>query len=157
MAKNTPLEIGQHTVDRNEPRWSDAKQAYRHRFSVRLRDGRVLKDKFGQGATKTEARKRALKLANELLRTGGNSGSWKPTSPLRGFIEEVTLPEIAKVQNANTRGRYMLAVGQLLGCRYAAEGHAADCTETGMHAHACTAHPGRSTPKTSRATASPPP
>lgn len=143
MAKNTALEPGQHTVDRNEPRWSEAKQAYRHRFSVRLRDGRVIKDKFGQGASKTEARKRALKLANELLRTGGNSGSWKPTSPLRGFVEEVTLPEIAKVQNANTRGRYMLAVGQLLGCRYAAEGHAADCTETGMHAHACTAHPGQ--------------
>ena len=142
MAKNTLLEPGQHTVDRNEPKWSESKQAYRHRFSVRLRDGKLIKDKFGQASTKTEARRRALKLANELLRTGGNRGAWKPTSPLRGFIEGVTLPEIAKVQNAHTRGRYMLAVGQLLGCRYADEGHAADCDETGLHPHPCTAHPG---------------
>ena len=41
MAKNTLLDPGQHTVDRNEPKWSESKQAYRHRFSVRLRDGKV--------------------------------------------------------------------------------------------------------------------
>lgn len=142
MAKNTTLNPGEHTVDRNEPKWVEARKAYRHRFSVKLKDGRLLKDLYGQGPTKTAARKAALKRANELLKTGGNRGSWKPSSSLRDYVEEVTLPLVAKTPNENTRSRYMLAVGQLLGCRYAAEGHAADCDEAGLHRHDCEGHPG---------------
>lgn len=143
MAKNTKLKPGEHSIDRNEPVWIEDRKAYRYRFSVCLHDGRLVKDRYGQGATKKAARANAEALAARLLLTGGNRGDWKPTSPLAEYIRNVSLPKISQIEADNTRARYRIAAGQLLGTALADQGHSKQCDRTGLHAHPCARHAGK--------------
>ena len=114
-APSTRLEPGQHSVDRVTPTWSDDREAWVMKWSIRLKDGRMITGKRSQGPDKATVRRRAREAAEELLKTGGMRGSWKGASGLGDYIEKVSLPEIEKNTNANTLARYRLAAKQLLG------------------------------------------
>ncbi|WP_217131892.1 hypothetical protein [Leucobacter chinensis] len=114
-APSTRLEPGQHSVDRVTPVWNDERGAWTMKWSVRLKDGRLIAGKRAQGATKAQVRQRAREAAEELLKTGGMHGAWKGTSGLADYIAQVSTPEVEKNTNENTLARYRLALKQLVG------------------------------------------
>lgn len=115
-AATTRLDPGTHSIDRTTPTWNESRQAWTLKWSVRLKDGRLIAGQRSQAATKAECRARARAKAAELLQAGGSSGSWKGTSSLRDYIEHVTKPAVEKAaKNANTLARYKLATKQLVG------------------------------------------
>lgn len=110
-AATTRLDVGHHSIDRATPRERDG--VWMLDWSIRLHDGRLV-NKRSQGATKGQVRQRAKITAKELLATGG--GTWKTTSPLSEYIDQVSRPAIEKAQlRPNSRARYLLALGQLVG------------------------------------------
>lgn len=110
-AATTRLDVGHHSIDRATPR--EREGVWILDWSIRLHDGRLV-TKRSQGATKGQVRQRARVTANELLATGG--GTWKTTSSLGEYLDQVSRPAIEKAQlRPNSRARYLLALGQLAG------------------------------------------
>lgn len=111
-AATTRLEPGHHSIDRATPRKRG--DAWLLDWSIRLHDGRLV-TKRSQGTTRGQVRLRAKTSAEELLATGVG-GAWKTTSPLDGYLDQVSRPAIEKAQlRPNSRDRYRSALGQLAG------------------------------------------
>lgn len=121
-AATTRLEPGQHSIDRAHP--FEYRGGWALKWRVRLPSGKLV-EKLTQAPTKGEARARARRKAEELLRTPGNA-AWSPQSPSLGYLEQVTLPAIQSDRLAGTtQRRYQLAYRLLRG----------ECGETHHHKH----------------------
>jgi len=124
-AATTRLEPGHHSIDRATPRKRG--DLWLLDWSVRLQAGPLV-TKRSQGATKGQVRLRAKLAADELLATGG--GTWKTTSLLGDYLEQVSRPAIKDAQlRSNSRDRYLIVLSQLTG----------DCKDH-KHAHSLKAH-----------------
>lgn len=113
-AATTRLEPGQDSIDRATPRKRG--EIWLLDWKIRLHDGRLV-TRRSQAATKGEVRRRAKRVAEELLATGG--GAWKTTSLLKDYLAQVSGPAIEAAQlRPNSRARYRISLGQLAGtCR----------------------------------------
>ena len=112
-AATTRLELGEHSIDRVNPRFNAEKDKWLLDWSVRLLDGQMV-NKRSQAATRGEVKRRAKATAKELLTTGG--GAWKTSSKLSEYLELVSRPAIEKAQlRPNSQTRYLLALNQIAG------------------------------------------
>lgn len=112
MAKSarTKLAPGQHSIDRVTPRQVDGKWLID--WTVCLHDGQVIA-KRSQGKTKGQARSRARAKAEELLAIG-TPGSWKFSSKITDYIDQVSIPTVQSARlRENSKARYVLALGQV--------------------------------------------
>ena len=132
-AAKTLLKPGSHSIDRNivqERTDADGKKSCVLYWSVRLHDGRLI-EKRTVGKSKSEVRRRAREIADDLLTTGGLT-TWKLTDPLIEYIEKVTRPAILEAPiRPNSRSRYLVALGQLTG----SEHHDRDRDRPCRHTH----------------------
>ena len=81
---------------------------YRLQWSICLNDGKILK-KTSKGPTKGETRANARRTAAELLRSGGNRGTWTPTSLMSEYIEDVSIPVVTDTEKLKplSKTRYL--------------------------------------------------
>jgi integrase len=93
-ASTSRLEPGQHTIDAAEakPFSQRGRQVFRIGWSVRLHDGRLIKDQRTTGTSKAQAKRRAREKAKQLLTQGGPS-RWKASDPIEKYLDQV----VAKV------------------------------------------------------------
>lgn len=114
-AMNSPLSPGEHTVERATP-VLQPNGRYRIKWTVMYEDGRKSKRETW-GATKSEARRRAKRIAEDLLKTNG--GVWKLSHRMSDYLEKVTVPDMEKADFRDmTRERYDAALRFLRGqCR----------------------------------------
>ncbi|MGO1508679.1 MAG: hypothetical protein ACTHZ5_14620 [Micrococcaceae bacterium] len=138
MARKVRMMPGQTTIGDNPPKKNGSSWVLT--WSIRLYDGTVLTHRRTQAPTKKQAREKAERKAEELLRTGGTTGKFTSDTVMDAYITEVTVPRIAKLPNANTRNRYMLAAGHLLGRTFKKPGHDVECGKDTLHTHPCGNH-----------------
>lgn len=111
-ASRTRLAPGENSISRAKPKKNDD-GSYRLQWSVALYDGRTLR-RSTQGPTVSEVRRKANKVAEDLLKTGG--GHWKHDARLTTYIDEVTKPALKRANlRPLTRDSYESALKMLLG------------------------------------------
>lgn len=86
------LKPGEHTAGQIKPE-RQANGAYFGRFSLCLMDGKTVRLKV-TAPTVGEWRTKAIAAAEEALRAAGSAGTWKPTSQMSQYIEQVSMPAV---------------------------------------------------------------
>lgn len=91
------------------------------RWSIKLPNGKVKnpRTQAPKGTTNGALRAKARAKAAELLRMAGTTGTWRPTSPVTEYIEQVSKPAVDKAKlRASSKTRYTQLLDRLAGTRY---------------------------------------
>lgn len=124
------LQPGETSIDTVSIMEPDADGVRTMMWSIRLPSGKLERHKTSGKCTKGELRRRARLKAEELLRSSGSTGAWKPSSSMSEYVRQVVIPGVEATPDErlrpSTRDRYAHVLALYAA---AAEGYAiADAT-----------------------------